>query len=224
MYKCCGIRFSQLKHKPVLDSEGTKIGKVDDFIIEFSENAVVLKSVVIAGGRIEELMESIGIKPDKDPIFQMDCIGSIDEEVNLNVPADSLKTTLDEGAQGDNEMRLSKFARIPVYDSDGFKIGTVIDIWYDIEGKPWLVLGGGFVEETLEKVGVQPDIDLLVPMAFIENISKKKIELKYTKFQLESNCEDEYEKVKRQVSSSHEPKDPRAETLRLSPRPHRSTV
>ncbi len=224
MYKCCGMRFSQLKHKPVLDSEGSKIGKVDDFIVEFSEKDVILKSVVIAGGRIKEIMESIGLRPDKDPIFQMDCISTIDEEVNLSVPADSLNTTLDEGVVGKNEMRLSKFAKITVYDSDGFKIGTVIDIWYDVEGKPWLVLGGGFIEETLEKFGVQPDIDLLVPMAFIDSISKEKIKLTYTKYQLESTCEDEYEKVKRQVSNRHEPKDPRAETMRLSPRPHRSTV
>ncbi|TFH11279.1 MAG: hypothetical protein E4H14_01000 [Candidatus Thorarchaeota archaeon] len=63
----------------------------------------------------------------------------------------------------------------------------------------WLVLGGGFFEELLEKIRAQPDIDLLVPMDFIESIELKTITLNKTKFEFESTCEDEYKKTKKEL-------------------------
>ena len=216
-YKCCGTRFSDLMKKSVIDSTGKNAGKVNDFIISYTPNYVTLKSIVLGGGRIEEFLESVGLRPDDDPVIQMDCISNVQDEIELITEVDKLKSTLDEGTIGEGDMRLSKFSKLPIIDSDGLKAGNVIDVWFDNSGEPWLVVGGALLEETMERLGVQPDIDLLVPMAFVENISEKEIKLKDTKFQLQSTCEEEFDKYKREVASQYEPGDYRHASLKCSP-------
>lgn len=218
-YQCCGIRFSQMMKKNVVDSVGKNIGTVNDFIISYTSNNVSLKSIVLGGGRIEEFLESIGVRPDKDPVFQMDCISQIQDEIELVTSGESLKTTLDEGSIGDGDMRLSQFSKLPIIDSDEMKVGNVIDVWFDINGAPWLVVGGGSLQEFMERIGVIPDIDLLIPMEYIDNISDKEVKLMYTKFQLESTCQDEYNKYMRELSSTHEPGDARHASLKFGPKP-----
>jgi hypothetical protein len=139
--------------------------------------------------------------------------------VRLAVAGDTLKDTLDSDVIGANDMKMSDLSKIKVTDSDGFKIGNAIDVWFDTSGDLWLVLGGGFLEETLESLNAQPDIDLLVPSYAVKNMSRKDICLKWTKFQLESNAQDEYEKYKREISSKWEPQDARYTQLRLFPGP-----
>ena len=204
--------------KNVVDSTGKDIGKVNDFVISYTPKSVTLKSIVLGGGRIEEFLESIGLRPDVDPVFQMDCISQIQDEIVLITEGEKLKTTLDEGTIGEGDMRLSKFSKLPIMDSDGMKVGNVIDVWFDINGEPWLVVAGGIMEEVMERLSVLPDIDLLIPMQFLDNISEKEIKLKYTKFQLESTCEDEYDKYKRETASQYEPSDYRYESLRFHPK------
>ncbi len=206
-------------NKKVIDSNSRHAGNVNDFIITFADNKVALKSIVLGGGRIEEFMESIGLRPDVDPVFQMDCISQITEDVVLITDVDSLKTTLDEGTITEHDMRLSKFSKLPIIDSEGTKVGRAIDIWFDINGEPWLVAGGGTLEEVLERIGIQPDLDLLIPMYFIDHIKSNEIKLKYTKFQLEGKCEDEYERYKRELKSDYEPGDARHAALKFNPRP-----
>ncbi len=221
MFECCGLKFSQIKGKSVIDADGKKIGRTIDFIVTFTDdNWIDMKSVILGGSRVEELLESLGVKPDIDPVFQLDCISQIDEDaVRLAVPGDSLDETLDDGVIDERDIRMSELSKIKVTDADGFKIGNVIDIWFDASGELWLLLGGGFIEETLEKLKVQPDIDLLVPRAAVKSISRDDICLKWTRFQLESNAQDEYEKYKRQIVSQHEPGDARYTQLRLFPGP-----
>jgi sporulation protein YlmC with PRC-barrel domain len=222
MFDCYNEDFSDLKNKNVIDAKGEKIGKVIDFIVRFEDNKIVLKSVILGGSRIEEFLESIGAKPDIDPLFQLDCIDRIEETVVLGVEGDSLKTTMDSSTMEPGDMKLSDLSKYKIIDADGFDIGKVINIWFDSTDKIWLVIGGSFVEETLEKLKIQPDIDLLIPQEHMRSISDDEIHLKWTKFQLSSTCSDAYEKYKRELSSRHEPKDARHEQIRLIGAPSRA--
>ncbi len=221
MFECCGLKFSQIKGKSVIDADGKKIGRTVDFVVTFTDDGwFEMKSVILGGGRVEELLESLGVKPDIDPVFQLDCISQIDEDyVQLAVAGDTLDNTLDDGVIGEGDIKMSELSRIKVTDADGFKIGNAIDIWFDASGELWLLLGGGFVEETLEKLKAQPDIDLLVPRDALRSMSRGEICLKWTRFQLESNAQDEYEKYKRQILSQHRPGDAKYTQLRLFPGP-----
>lgn len=221
MFNCCELKFSDIKNKDVTDASGEKVGRVVDFIVRFTDNRIDLKSVVLGGGRIEELLESLGLRPDKDPVFQLDCIDSISDIVHLKVDVSTLKTTLDPSAMEAGDMKMSELAKLRVVDSDGFKVGNVMDVWFDDNTKPWLVIGGGFLEETLEKLGAQPDIDLLLPAEFISEIREKEICLKWTRFQLEATCKDEYTKYKHELESRVEPGDARSTMIRLISHPSR---
>jgi sporulation protein YlmC with PRC-barrel domain len=219
--KCVELKYSDIRSKDVVDSNGEKVGEVRDWIFGCGENKLNPKYIVLGGGRIEEFLESIGARPDIDPVVRLEEVDSISDKVYLKVDSDSLKKTIDPGVLDESDFTFSKLTDIKVVDSDGYKIGFVIDIWFDEDNMMWLLLGGGFFEELLERLKAQPDIDLLVPPHFIEDISKNEIKLSISKFQLESTCEDEYSKLKRQLQGATPHEDARYAQLRLGSGPSR---
>ncbi|MHA2300467.1 MAG: PRC-barrel domain-containing protein [Candidatus Thorarchaeota archaeon] len=216
--KCIDVKYSEIKKKPVVDSKGETLGNIIDFIFTIEENRLAPKSIIVGGSRMEELLESLGVRPDEDPIFSVDNIDVIgDDKVTLTVDGETLCSTLTEGIFAENDRKLSQISKAKVIDSDGFNIGNVIDVWFDDDAQVWLLLGGGFLEEALERIGVQPDIDLIAGPTDIDVFTDKEIKLKWTRFQLESNCETDYERLKRQLSSRAKPKDYKHTHLRLGP-------
>jgi len=213
--KCCELKYSDIRSKDVVDSNGDKVGEVMDWIFDLSNNKLELKYIVLGGGRIEELLESIGARPDIDPVVKLEDVDSISDKVYLKVDADSLCKTIDPGVMTQTDITFSKLSDIKVIDSDGFKVGFIIDIWFDLDNVMWLLLGGGFFEELLERLRVQPDIDLLVPPNFIQTFTKNEIKLSISKFQLEATCKDEYMKLQRQLAGKAPHDDARYAQIRL---------
>lgn len=219
--RCCELKYSDIRSKDVVDSNGEKVGEVMDWIFDCADNKLDLKYIVLGGGRVEELLESIGARPDIDPVIKLEDVDSISDKVYLKVDGESLKKTIDPGVLSETDITFSKLSDIKVIDSDGFKAGFVIDIWFDLDNTMWLLLGGGFFEELLERLNAQPDIDLLVPPYFIKTLNRNEIKLSITKFQLESTCEDEYKKLKRQLTGDAPHEDARYAQLRLGTSPSR---
>ena len=222
--KCVELKYSDIRSKDVVDSKGEKVGEVMDWIFGCGENKLNPKYIVLGGGRIEEFLESIGRRPDIDPVVRLEDVDSITDKVYLKVDSESLKKTIDPGVLDKADYTFSKLSDIKVVDSDGLKVGFVIDIWFDEDGTMWLLLGGGFFEELLERLKAQPDIDLLVPPHFIESIERDEIRLTISKFQLESTCEDEYKKLQRQLEGAKPHDDARYAQLRLGSAPGRGFV
>jgi sporulation protein YlmC with PRC-barrel domain len=222
--QCCELKYSDIRSKDVVDSDGEKVGEVMDWIFGCGENTLDLKYIVLGGGRIEEFLESIGARPDIDPVVPLEDVDSISDKVYLKVKKESLKKTIDPGVLSESDFTFSKLSDIKVIDSDGLKVGFVIDIWFDKENVMWLVLGGGFFEELLERLKAQPDIDLLVPPHFIEEINQNEIRINLTKYQLESTCEDEYKKLHRQLEGSAPHDDARYAQLKLGSTPGRGFI
>ena len=86
-------------------------------------------------------------------------------------------------------IKLSELQKRRVVDADGVRVGQVVDVWLDEDQSMWLVVGGGFLEETLERLHIRPDMDLLVPSQWIVEMEDE-IRLKVSKFQLQATCED----------------------------------
>lgn len=193
------MKYSDIRGKDVIDSNGEKVGDIIDCIFDVSENKIVLKHLVLGGGMIEELLESIGARPDLDPVCNVSDLDSISDKVYLKVSKESLKKTIDPGVICKTDLNFSKIGKLNLVDADGLKIGHIIDIWFDLNSRMWLVLGGGFLEELLERLKVQPEIDLLVPMDFIKTIDSHTITLNKTQFELEAKCESEYQKEKKKL-------------------------
>ncbi len=116
----------------------------------------------------------------------------------------------------------SELKKKKVRDADGFTVGNVVDIEFDENGDEWFVLGGGFVEETLEMLHIRPDIDLLVPTEWIETIGDKEIVLKLTRFQLTATCEEHWQREKEEfVRAATKAAFDDTAALRLREYPHR---
>ena len=166
----------------VLDSLGEKIGRIGDMTFTF-DGELKLSQFILAGSRMEELLESMKIKPDKDPVFEASIIRRIGDKVVLNTQVNSLKTTLDVDAIPKGEIRWSELQKKDIIDKDEVKVGTAVDIDFDLDGTASLIVGGGMIEETLESIGLKSDIDIIVPCASIESMGEK-IKLKVTKDEL----------------------------------------
>ncbi|UCE09427.1 MAG: PRC-barrel domain-containing protein [Candidatus Thorarchaeota archaeon] len=162
---CC----RELKKLDVVDSKDKKIGKITDFTFTFDGN-LRLSQFILAGPRLEEFLEAIRVIPDKDPLFNASFIEKFGNKIHLSTTVDNLKTTLDDEAIPEGEIRLTKLEKLDIFDKDGVKVGRTIDVDFDVDGSAWLTVGGSFFEEKLEAIGLREDIDIIVPTNVIESI------------------------------------------------------
>jgi len=179
----------ELLKSDVLDSSGKKIGHIDDLTFRF-DGVLKLSKFIMAGSFFEELLETIGVRPDKDPVFDASLIKRIDgEEIHLKTTADELKTTLDDAAIGNEEIRWSKLTKMDIFDKNKTKIGNAVDVDFDIDGSTMMIVGGGFIEEKLEASGLKADVDILVPGGIIDSIDQQVI-LGVSKEKLDKTMQD----------------------------------
>ena len=113
-------------------------------------------------------------------------------------------------------VRLSELQRKRVIDSAGTRIGHVNDIWLEQDGSFSLIVGGGFIQETLQRLHVRPEIDLLVPPEWIESVGADEIIRRWTRFQLESTCQECWDREKERLFSGLAAEPDRQEALRLT--------
>ena len=95
-------------------------------------------------------------------------------------------------------IKLSELQKRRVVDADGVRVGQVVDVWLEEDSSIWLVVGGGFLEETLERLHIRPDMDLLVPSQWITEMGDE-IRLKVSKFQLQATCEENWIREKERL-------------------------
>ncbi|TFH05910.1 MAG: hypothetical protein E4H14_11775 [Candidatus Thorarchaeota archaeon] len=200
---CC----KEMKKADVVDSSGNKVGNVGDLTFTFDKE-LKLSKFILAGPRFEEFLESIKVRPDKDPVFDSSLIIKIDEKVHLDTSVNSLKTTLDKNAIPAGDIRLSKLEKMDIVDSSGKKIGRAIDIDFDIDGTVSMIVGGGFIEEKMEALGIKSDVDIIVPGDVISSITDK-IHLKVSESELSKTMDNELKskdatKVKESMAVSHD--------------------
>lgn len=173
------LNCRELKECDVLDSAGEKIGKINDMTFTF-DGELKLSQFILAGSAWEEFLESVGAKPDMDPVFDGSLIERLGDKIQLNTSKNSLKSTLDDGAIPTGEIRLSTLEDMDILDENGVKVGRAIDIDFDVDGNAMLTVGGGFFEETLESLGFKADVDIIVPGTTISAITDS-IQLKVSK-------------------------------------------
>jgi sporulation protein YlmC with PRC-barrel domain len=178
----------------VIDSNGKKVGRINDMTFTF-DGQLRLEQFVLAGSDWEEFLESVKVKPDKDPLFDASMIHRVGDKVQLKSNVNALKTTLDKGAIAKGEIRWSELSKKHIIDKEDVRIGKAVDIDFDVDGSASLTVGGGIIEETLEKIGLKDDIDIIVPAETIESMSNV-IKLKVSKDELKLTMDKELESPK----------------------------
>ncbi|MFW9787733.1 MAG: hypothetical protein ACFFE2_10385 [Candidatus Thorarchaeota archaeon] len=162
----------EIKKTKVLDSSGEVVGKVKDLTFSF-DGELKLSKFILGGSRWEEFLESVKIRPDKDPVFDGSLIDHIDDHVHLNTTVASLKTTHDKDAIPEGDIRLSKIEKMDIVDDSEQKVGRAIAVNFNLDGSVSMIVGGGFIEEKLEAAGLKTDVDVIVPGHVIASISDK---------------------------------------------------
>jgi sporulation protein YlmC with PRC-barrel domain len=181
---CC----NELKKTDVLDSSGRKMGRIGDLTFNF-DGQLKLSKFILAGPRWEELLESLSIKKDSDPVFDSSRIKMIGDKIHLDTSVNELKTTLDKDAIPKGDIRYSALEKMEIIDNQGKKVGHAVDVDFDVTGAVSMIVGGSFIEEKLEALGLKADVDIIVPGDVISSISDK-IHLKVSKDDLETTMED----------------------------------
>jgi len=176
------LNCRDLRDCDVVDSSGQKVGRINDMTFTF-DGQLKLEQFVLAGSDWEEFLESIKLRPDKDPLFDASMIRRIGDKVQLESNVNALKTTLDKDAIPKGEVRWSELSKKYIVDKDDVTVGKAVDIDFDIDGTASLTVGGGMIEETLEKIGLKDDIDIIVPAETIESIGEQ-VKLKVSKDEL----------------------------------------
>ena len=177
-----------MKKTNVLDSIGKVVGKVGDLTFTF-DGELKLSKFILAGSRWEEFLESIKVRPDREPVFDGSLIEHIDDHIHLNTTLDSLKTTLDKDSIPVSDIRLSKIEKMDILDNAANKIGRAIAVNFNLDGTVSMIVGGGFFEEKLEAAGLKRDVDIIVPGDAIESIGDK-IHLEVSKDELNTTMDD----------------------------------
>jgi sporulation protein YlmC with PRC-barrel domain len=161
-----------IKKVDVLDASGEIVGKVADLTFTF-DGELRLSKFILAGSRWEEFLESIKVRPDRDPVFDGALIENIDDHVHLNTTVDSLKTTLDKDAIPEGDVRLSQIERMDILDDTSKKVGRALAVDFNLDGSVSMIVGGGFIEEKLEAAGLKTNVDVIVPGHVISSIGDK---------------------------------------------------
>lgn len=169
----------------VMDASGKKIGRVLDLTFTFDES-LKLAHFILGGSRTEEFLEAIKLKPDEDPVFDSALIMKIDDHIHLNTSVNSLKTPHSEIL--DNEIKFSDLKKLDIYDKDNIKLGHAIDVNFQLDGHTALIVGGGFIEEKLEVIGLKDDVDIIVPFEVIVSIDES-IKLSVSKDELDASLD-----------------------------------
>lgn len=187
---CC----REMTKKEVIGSKGTKLGHIGDLTFIF-DGQLKLKQFILAGPAYEEFLEAIRARPDRDPVFDASMIQSMDDMIHLSVKAEDLKTTLDDSAIGSDEIRLSALEKLEIVDKKGEKIGKAVDVDFEEDGTASLIVGGGFLEEKMEALGLKSDVDIVVPGKVIESIGDL-VKLNVAKSELSLTLEEAVKKDK----------------------------
>lgn len=199
------INCREIRKCDVVGSDGEKVGRISDMTFKF-DGELKLSQFILSGPAFEEFLEAIKIRPDKDPVFDASMIQKMDEKVYLSTNKNSMKTTLDKGAIGKDEIRLSNLEKLHIIDKDGDFVGKAIDVDFEVDGSAHLIVGGGFFEEKLEALGLKSDVDIIVPGEVIEGIGDK-ITLTVDKSDLaltmEKAVKSESEKLTRSTVATH---------------------
>ncbi|OLS27185.1 MAG: hypothetical protein HeimC2_12950 [Candidatus Heimdallarchaeota archaeon LC_2] len=140
--------LSSLKYKRVIDSDGNDIGTIKDAVINM--NSLELRGFVIHGSRLEELMETLKLRADVDPLLSNDFIENFDtNQITLNVNKEKLSNAMAQGEIKEDEILFSQLRKIPVFSKQNRKVGIFSDIFFDSQGLSSYSLGGQVFQKIL---------------------------------------------------------------------------
>jgi sporulation protein YlmC with PRC-barrel domain len=176
-----------MRKKTIYCSEGNKVGTIIDVVFT---PELKLHSFIVGGSLWEELREQLGFIDDIDPVIPVDNVKEIlKDKIVLRVPKKELKHKLQKDVFPENAITYSYLKRKDIIDQKGKIIGRIVNLIFVPCGEAIFVLGGSMFKEFVEKLGLKQNIDLLLPLDLIKDISDKGITLTKNREQLEATID-----------------------------------
>lgn len=156
------IDFNNLTSLKVIDSNGSKIGRIKDALI--NKRDLSLKGLVILGSFLEEKLEDLKIKKDIDPIISLDCIIQVSEQaIILNKSksdCQNLAEVANQDISGQEFVLFSKLREFPVTNDQMNIFGGLINFYinnneinYQFGGKEFIkYLQSNYMTENLSYI------------------------------------------------------------------------
>lgn len=168
--------ISELRKRSVISKDGLKIGRIIDVVFDSNYH---LHSFVIGGSRWEELREFLGFIEDVDPVIPIDSVMEVtDDSININIPKEKLKHKLEEDVIPEDAFTYNELKRMKIFDKNDQKFGKLINLVFLPCGEPAFIIGGTRMEEFAESFKFEDNIDLLLPIEYIDYIDHKGIKMK----------------------------------------------
>jgi sporulation protein YlmC with PRC-barrel domain len=168
-----------------MDTSGKMIGRIIDLTFTF-DGSLKLAHFILGGSKWEELLETLKLKLDDDPMFDSTLIKNVDDHIHLETTMNKLIPT--KSSISEDEIKFSDLQKLDILDKDNIKVGRAINVDFDLDGRTALIVGGHFIEEKLESVGLKEDVDIIVPFEVIVSIDES-IKLSVSKDELDASLD-----------------------------------
>ncbi len=199
-------QFSDLEGSEIIDVSGAKIGKVYDFVIDGN---YILTKVIVGHSLFEDITEKLRIKPHLHYVIPIDDLnmGENENYLELTVPQDVLRKISEDDALHHDERRFSKLKNFKIVDREKETVGRIIDAIVHIDCKLSFILGGSYLEEIEERLGIIPDLDIFLPTNIISGEGDDTLFLRSSKSSLSKKAT--REDIKRGINFDRYPGEQR---------------
>ena len=143
--------FLTLRSLKVIDSDGNKIGRIKDALIDRTNLNV--KGYVVYGSRYEEIMEDLRLIDNVDPVITPENVVQLSEKaIILNKPKSELTNIAVLGVKGENDALFSELINFPETDSLKKVLGVLTNFYINGDNSISYQLGGkDFIKYLQEK-------------------------------------------------------------------------
>ncbi len=153
------IYFSRLRGKPVIDSEGVRIGRLDDFVVQDGEKFAEVTALIVRSATDRKKIPA-------------DSVATYNGNVRLNKP----KAELIFSAANENEIHLREMILDrQLIDINGLKVVRVNDVLLaDVQGKLCIVSVDAGMHGFLRRLGMSLPIGKetsFIPWEYVEPVS-----------------------------------------------------
>ncbi len=179
------IQFSTIRRKIIVDSEDVEVGEPVDigFTFEFEP-----KFLVVGGGFIEELLETLKRREDIDQLVMFDQIVSISDAIYLKVTESELPQSENLSLMDDGTILFSEICRTPLFDGNGIPLGNIRDVIFSPDQTEFIFSDPDFNQKMAEK-GYGQRFEFILPKSYFSfqpgllsiSLSKEEIEEKALK-------------------------------------------
>jgi len=180
-----GVNLSELLGIKIADKNREVIGSLSDVVFSL-EKPIEITKFIAGGTALEEFLEKIKLKTDRDPVFNAADIRSFTKSsIFLNKTHNRLKEAEEqENTETRPEIRFTQLMKTKVIGKNDQKVGNIIDVHFDHDSVQF-ILGGGFFRDLIDNIGLVNQDEFLIREEDIIQFSNGLLKISKSKTDLE---------------------------------------